>query len=68
MGKANRFQQPLFGPWLAWEMLPDPVREQVIDVLAAICLEITEVSQSGQQTVDDRSIAEGTRARIQKSS
>jgi hypothetical protein len=68
MGKASHFQPPLFGPWLAWELLPEPVREQAIDVLAVICLEITEVSRIGQKTADDRSTAESTRPRFQKSS
>jgi len=68
MSKATHVQRPLFGPWLAWELLPDPVREQATDVLAAICLEITEVSRIGEQTADDRSTIEGTRPRCHKSS
>jgi hypothetical protein len=50
MSKATRVQRPLFGPWLAWEQLPDSVREQALDVLTAICLEITDDSRIGDQT------------------
>ena len=35
MSKATHVQRPLFGPWLAWEQLPDSVREQALDVLTA---------------------------------
>jgi hypothetical protein len=65
MSKVTHVQQPLFSPWLVWELLPDPVREQAIDVLAAICLEIAEVSRTAQQTVDDLSTTEGTRPQSQ---
>ena len=61
MSKATHIQRPLFGPWLAWEQLPDSVREQALDVLTAICLEITDVSQISEQTTHDSSTAEGTR-------
>jgi hypothetical protein len=68
MSKATHVQRPLFGPWLAWERLPDPVREKATDVLAAICLEIADVCQIDQQTADDLSTAEGIRPRFQKAS
>jgi hypothetical protein len=68
MSKATHVQQPLFGPWLAWERLPDPVREKAIDVLAAICLEIADVCQISQQTAGDPSTAEGIRPQFQKPS
>jgi hypothetical protein len=67
MSKVTHVQRPLFGPLLAWELLPGPIREQAIDVLAAICLEIAEVSRTGQSTADDLSTVEGTRSRFQKS-
>jgi hypothetical protein len=67
MSKATYVQQPLFGPWLAWQQLPDSVREQVLDVLTAIYLEITDVSRIGEQTTHDSSGAEGTRPRSQRS-
>ncbi len=68
MRKATDAQRPLFGPWLAWKQLPDSVREQALDVLTAICLEITDVARTGEQTTDDSSTAEGTRPRSQRSS
>jgi hypothetical protein len=61
MSKTNSVQRPLFGPWLAWEQLPDSVREQALDVLTAIYLEMTDVSRTGEQTAHDSSTAEGTR-------
>ena len=36
MSKTTHVQQPLFGPWWAWEQLPDSLREQALDVLTAI--------------------------------
>jgi hypothetical protein len=68
MSKATHVQRPLFDPWLAWKQLPDSVREQALDVLTAICLEIADVSRIGEQTTHDASTAEGTRPRSQKSS
>jgi hypothetical protein len=68
MSKATHVQRPLFGPWLAWEQLPDSVREQALDVLTAVYLEITDVSRTGEQTSHDSSTAEGTRPRSQRSS
>jgi len=68
MRKTNSIQQPLFGPWLAWEQRPDSVREQALDVLTAIYLEITDVSRTGEQTTHDSSTAEGTRPQSQRSS
>jgi hypothetical protein len=68
MSKATHIQRPLFGPWLAWEQLPDSVREQALDVLTAIYLEITDVSQIGEQTTHDSPTAEGTPSRFQRSS
>jgi hypothetical protein len=68
MSKATHVQRPLFGPWLAWEQLPDSVREQALDVLTAIFLEITNVSRIDEQTIHDLSAAEDTRPRSQRSS
>jgi hypothetical protein len=68
MSKATHVQKPLFGPWLAWEQFPDSVREQALDILTAIYLEITDVSQIGEQTTNDSSTAEATRPRSQRSS
>jgi hypothetical protein len=68
MSNATHMQQPLFGPWLAWQQLPDSVRKQALDVLTAFCLEITDVLRIGEQPTDDSSTAEDTRARSQRSS
>jgi hypothetical protein len=45
MSKATHVQRPLFGLWLAWEQLPDSVREQALDVLTEIYLETLTVVQ-----------------------
>jgi hypothetical protein len=68
MSKATHVQRPLFDPWVAWDQLPESVREQALDVLTAICLEITDVPPIGEQTTRDSSTAEATRPRSQKSS
>jgi hypothetical protein len=44
MSKATCVQRSLFEPWLAWDQVPDSVREQALDVLTAIYLEVTDVS------------------------
>jgi hypothetical protein len=67
MSKTTHVQRPLFGPWLAWEQLPDSVREQALDVLTAIFLEITDVSRIDEQTTHHLSAAEDTRPRSQRS-
>ena len=64
MSKATQVQRPLFGPWLAWDQLPDSVREQALDVLTAIYLEIVDASRIGEQTTHDLSTAEGQSASI----
>jgi hypothetical protein len=68
MSKGTHVQRQLFSPWLAWELLPDPVRDRAIDVLAAICLEITEVSRIGVPMADDLSTTEGIQPQFQKPS
>jgi hypothetical protein len=68
MSKATRVQRSLFEPWLAWDQIPDSVREQALDVLTAIYLEITDVSRIDDQTAHDSSTAEATRPRSQRSS
>jgi hypothetical protein len=67
MSKATHVQQPLFGPWLAWEQLPDSVREQALDVLTAICLEITDVCPIDEETTHHLSIVEGTQPHSESS-
>ncbi len=50
MSKLVHIRRPLFGPWLDWKQLPDPVREQALDVLTALYLEIIDVPGLGEQT------------------
>ena len=64
MSKVAPIQRPLFDPWLAWEQFPDSVREQALDVLTAIYLEITDASQFGEQTTHDSQTAEGQLAPV----
>jgi hypothetical protein len=68
MSKATHVQQSLFEPWLAWDQLPDSIREQALDVLTAIYLEITDVSRIDDQTTHDSSTAEATRPQSERSS
>ena len=51
MRKAVHDQRPLFHPYLAWEQLPDPVRQQALDVLAALCLETTDLARLGEPEI-----------------
>ena len=44
MARAADVQQPLFDAWLPWDDLPEPVRQQALDVLAALFLETIELS------------------------
>lgn len=39
MPRTTHDQRPLWEPWLAWQQLPDQVRQQVLDVLTAFYLE-----------------------------
>ena len=49
MRKAVHDQRPLFHPYLAWEQLPDSVRQQALDLLATLCLEITDLARLCEQ-------------------
>ena len=40
MRKAAQVQPPLFRPGLTWDQLPDSVREQALEVLTSLYLEI----------------------------
>ena len=33
---------PLFGPWFDWQTLPEEIRQRVLDVLTALCLETVD--------------------------
>ena len=67
MSKAAQSQRPLFEPWLAWKQLPDSVREQALDVLTSIYLEIIDVPRLGEPTSHDPSDAESSRSRSHRS-
>jgi hypothetical protein len=65
MSKAALNQQPLFDPWLDWNQLPDSIREQALDVLTALYLEIVDgpriseqISQSPSGTASTQSQSE----------
>jgi hypothetical protein len=46
-------QRPLFDAWLPWEQLPDPVREQALELLTTICLESLDLARMEPKS-DDR--------------
>jgi hypothetical protein len=52
MARAAADQRPLFDAWLPWDDLPEPVRQQVLDVLAALFLETIELSQKEPNSDD----------------
>lgn len=45
---------PLFGPWFDWQTLPEEIRQRVLDVLTALCLETVD-SPDGEVKADDSS-------------
>lgn len=47
-------RQPLFHAWLPWEELPEPVRQQVVDLLANLYLNTLELSCKESDTDDTR--------------
>jgi len=65
MRKAAHDQRPLFDPWLAWEQLPDSVRQQALEVLIALYLETTDLHRIGEQTLHNSTIVENTLSRSQ---
>jgi len=42
MNRPPQDQRPLFGPWLAWQELPEVVRQQALDLLTALYLETVD--------------------------
>ena len=44
MTRSATDQRSLFNGWLPWDDFPEPVRQQVLDVLAALLLETIELS------------------------
>ncbi len=49
MSKVVHIQRPLFGPWMDWKQLPDPISEQALDVLTALYLEIIDIPRLDEQ-------------------
>ncbi len=62
MSKVARIQQPLFDPWLDWNQLPDAIRQQALDVLTSLYLEVVDVPQFGEPTSPDPSASESSRS------
>ena len=60
MPKIAHIQRPLFDPWLAWRELPDSIREQALDVLTTLCLEIVDAPQVSDRSGQNPSGAETT--------
>jgi len=52
MKRSTRQQRPLLEPWLAWQELPDVVRQHVLDILTALYLETIDSPNSEHQTND----------------
>lgn len=52
MHTCTHEHMPLLDPWFAWKELPDAVRQQTLDVLAAIYLETVDSPDSETQTDD----------------
>ena len=67
MSKAAQVQRPLFRPWLTWDQLPDSVREQALDVLTSLALEIVEAPRTVGPPTQELS-TEDTRDQSQKCS
>lgn len=45
MTRAAADQRALFDAWLAWDDFPEPVRQQALEALTALFLEIIEPSR-----------------------
>jgi hypothetical protein len=64
MSKAAPVQQTLFGPWLAWDQLPDSIREQTLELLTSLCLEIADAPRIREPETQELPTIEGTRAQF----
>jgi hypothetical protein len=67
MSKAPEVQRPLFPPGLTWDQLPDSVREQALEVLTSLYLEIVEAPRTVGPPTRELS-TEGNRDQSQMSS
>ena len=52
MARVATDQRSLFNGWLAWEDFPEPVRQQALDLLAALYLESIEISPQEPKSDD----------------
>ena len=52
MARSAVDQRLLFDGWLPWDDFPEPVRQQVLDVLAALFLETIELSRKEPNSDD----------------
>jgi len=43
MNRPPHDLRPLFDPWLAWQELPEAVRQHALDVLTALALETVDL-------------------------
>ena len=43
MNRPPHDLRPLFDPWLAWQELPEAVRQHALDVLTALYLETVDL-------------------------
>ena len=52
MTGSTHDQRPLFDPWLAWQELPEVVRQQALEVLTALALETVDTPPLETETDD----------------
>ena len=52
MNRPPHDQRPLLVPWFAWQELPDAVRQQALDLLTALSLEIVDPPDLEPETHD----------------
>jgi hypothetical protein len=67
MSKAPAVQRPLFHPWPTWDQLPDSVRDQAIEMLISVYLEIVEAPRTVGPPTQELS-TDGTQAQSQRCS
>jgi hypothetical protein len=52
MNGSTHDQRPLFDPWLAWQELPEVVRQHALEVLTALALETVDAPNLEPETDD----------------
>ena len=55
MTRSTYDLRPLFDPWLAWQELPEVVRQHALDVLTALYLATVESHDEEHETNDSSS-------------